>query len=127
MDQYTLFKEGDVLVTDMTTPDWEPIMKKSSGIITNKGGKTCHAAIVARELGVNACVGSQVATTTFTQGQSITISCADGDTAKVYEGKLSYVVHSTEVDITKDTPVDLMLNVGSPENCLKPPCCRIKE
>ena len=83
MDQYTLFKEGDVLVTDMTTPDWEPIMKKSSGIITNKGGKTCHAAIVARELGVNACVGSQVATTTFTQGQPITISCADGDTAKV--------------------------------------------
>jgi pyruvate,water dikinase len=119
MDQYTLFKEGDVLVTDMTTPDWEPIMKKSSGIITNKGGKTCHAAIVARELGVNACVGSQLATTTFTQGQSITISCADGDTAKVYEGKLSYVVHSTEVDITKDIPVDLMLNVGSPENCFK--------
>ena len=70
----------------MTTPDWEPIMKKSGGIITNKGGKTCHAAIVARELGVNACVGAEKATATFTQNQEITISCADGDIAKVYEG-----------------------------------------
>lgn len=119
MDQYKLFKEGDILVTDMTTPDWEPIMKKSSGIITNKGGKTCHAAIVARELGVNACVGAEKATATFTQNQEITISCADGDIAKVYEGKLSYIIESVEVDVSKEIPVDLMLNVGSPENCFK--------
>lgn len=119
MDQYKLFKEGDILVTDMTTPDWEPIMKISSGIITNKGGKTCHAAIVARELGVNACVGAEKATSTFSQDQEITISCADGDIAKVYEGKLSYVIESVEVDVSKEVPVDLMLNVGSPENCFK--------
>ena len=119
MQDYKLFKDGDILVTDMTTPDWEPIMKKSSGIITNKGGKTCHAAIVARELGVNACVGAENATSTFVHDQEITISCADGDIAKVYEGKLSYIVESIDVDVTKEIPVDLMLNVGSPENCFK--------
>ena len=119
MKDYKLFKEGDILVTEMTTPDWEPIMKISSGIITNKGGKTCHAAIVAREMGINACVGAENATELFNQDEEITISCADGDIAKVYQGKLDFAVELIDVDVNKEVTVDLMLNVGSPENCFK--------
>jgi pyruvate, water dikinase len=119
MKEHRVFNDGDVLVTEMTTPDWEPIMKKASGIITNKGGKTCHAAIVAREMGVNACVGAENATATFTNKQLVTIDCADGDIAKVYEGQLDYVIEGIEIDVGKDIPVNLMLNVGSPENCFK--------
>ena len=119
MKQHKEFNDGDVLVTVMTTPDWEPIMKKASGIITNKGGKTCHAAIVAREMGVNACVGAEDATKTFTNNQLITIDCADGDIAKVYEGQLEYITETIEINVDKEIPVNLMLNVGSPENCFK--------
>ena len=119
MSEHKVFKEGDVLVTEMTTPDWEPIMKKASGIITNKGGKTCHAAIVAREMGVNACVGAETATDTFTANQMITLHCADGDIANVYDGKLEYDIEYIDIDVDKKLSVDLMVNVGSPENCFK--------
>ena len=119
MSEHKMFKEGDVLVTEMTTPDWEPIMKKASGIITNKGGKTCHAAIVAREMGVNACVGAETATDTFTANQMITLHCADGDIANVYDGKLEYDIKYIDIDVDKKLSVDLMVNVGSPENCFK--------
>ena len=89
MKEHLLFQEGDILVTDMTTPDWEPIMKISSGIITNKGGRTCHAAIVAREMGLNAVVGAGNVTDVIENGQDITISCASGETGKIMEGIFS--------------------------------------
>ena len=109
------FENGDILVTDMTTPDWEPIMKISSGIITNKGGRTCHAAIVARELGLNAVVGVGNATHILKDVDSVTISCAEGETGFVYEGILPF--HVDKLAISKDLklPVKLMLNVGNPE------------
>src|SRR5207245_798577 len=86
------FHEGDVLVTDMTDPDWEPIMKKASAIVTNKGGRTCHAAIVAREMGVPAIVGCGKATTVLNDGDVITVSCAEGETGIVYSGELPFNV-----------------------------------
>jgi len=108
------FKAGDVLVTDMTDPDWEPIMKKASAIITNKGGRTCHAAIVAREMGVPAIVGCGNATDLLKNGQLVTASCAEGDIGFIYDGVLEFT--KTEVDLTQlatlRTP--LMFNVGSP-------------
>lgn len=109
------FKKGDILVTDMTDPDWEPIMKIASAIITNKGGRTCHAAIVAREMGVPAIVGCGNATEILKKDQQITASCAEGDTGLVYEGILSF--NRTEIDLN-DLPVTrtpLMLNVASPD------------
>lgn len=108
------FKAGDVLVTDMTDPDWEPIMKKASAIITNKGGRTCHAAIVARELGVPAIVGCGNATEILSDGQLITASCAEGDDGIIYEGAVPF--HKTETDL-RDLPAlktPIMLNVASP-------------
>jgi pyruvate, water dikinase len=109
------FKDGDVLVTDMTDPDWEPIMKKASAIITNKGGRTCHAAIVAREMGVPAIVGCGNATEILSEGQMVTASCAEGDAGVVYDGVIRF--RKTEfnpADLPKiNTP--LMLNVGSPD------------
>src|SRR5438874_8989282 len=81
-------KAGDVLVTDMTDPDWEPVMKRAAAIVTNRGGRTCHAAIIARELGIPAVVGCETATRTLKDGQRVTVSCADGDTGNVYEGML---------------------------------------
>lgn len=109
------FTEGDVLVTDMTDPDWEPIMKKASAIVTNKGGRTCHAAIVARELGVPAIVGSGTATDVLKDGQYITVSCCEGDNGYVYEGEILFQkVETNLADLpTISTPV--MLNVASPE------------
>jgi len=108
------FKEGDVLVTDMTDPDWEPIMKKASAIITNKGGRTCHAAIVAREMGVPAIVGCGNATELIAENQHITISCAEGDEGMVYDGEISY--ETTEFDMRNlpEVKTPIMLNVGSP-------------
>lgn len=108
------FKEGDVLVTDMTDPDWEPIMKKASAIITNKGGRTCHAAIVAREMGVPAIVGCINATEILSEGQLITASCAEGDEGAVYEGALKYDVLKTNLSELPKIKTPLMLNVGSP-------------
>lgn len=120
------FEHGDILVTDMTTPDWEPIMKISSGIITNKGGRTCHAAIVARELGLNAVVGVGNATAKLETTDTVTISCAEGETGFVYDGILPFHVDKLAVSANMKLPVKLMLNVGNPEcsfeNSLIPNC-----
>src|SRR5574340_517095 len=113
-EKYRLQQAGDVLVTDMTDPNWEPVMKKASAIITNRGGRTCHAAIIARELGIPAIVGCGHATTALQDGETVTASCAEGDTGYVYHGKLPFevVVHSE--DELPSIPVKLMLNVGNP-------------
>ncbi|MBO9683383.1 MAG: phosphoenolpyruvate synthase, partial [Flavisolibacter sp.] len=108
------FKEGDVLVTDMTDPDWEPIMKKASAIITNKGGRTCHAAIVAREMGVPAIVGCGNATTALQDEQLITASCAEGDEGLIYDGKLKFSIVETNLADLPKIETNLMLNVASP-------------
>jgi pyruvate,water dikinase len=108
------FNAGDVLVTDMTDPDWEPIMKKASAIITNKGGRTCHAAIVAREMGVPAIVGCGKATELLTSGQTVTASCGEGDEGIIYEGALEYEKTETRLDELPRIDTPLMLNVGSP-------------
>lgn len=113
------FNKGDILVTEMTTPDWEPIMKISSGIITDKGGRTCHAAIVARELGLNAVVGSSIATSTLHNDEEVTLSCAEGETGIIYKNILPF--HVDKLSISKDLklPVKLMLNVGNPESAFE--------
>jgi pyruvate,water dikinase len=116
MKDYKLFEKGDILVTDMTTPDWEPIMKISSGIITNKGGRTCHAAIVARELGLNAIVGTGNATDVLYSDKEITMSCTQGETGIIYNDLLSFHVEKLSFDNEFKLPVKLMLNVGNPEN-----------
>ena len=108
------FAAGDVLVTDMTDPDWEPIMKKAAAIITNKGGRTCHAAIVAREMGVPAIVGCGNATELLSDGQVVTASCAEGDEAMVYEGTLDFQRIETDLDTLPEIRTPMMLNVGSP-------------
>ncbi len=113
------FNDGDVLVTDMTDPDWEPIMKKASAIVTNKGGRTCHAAIVARELGVPAIVGCGNATKVLKEGEQVTVSCAEGESGQIYEGIIDY--ETTEYDLY-DLPIigtSVMLNVASPSMCFK--------
>ena len=109
------FKPGDILVTDMTDPDWEPIMKISSGIITNRGGRTCHASIVARELGIPAVVGTLNGTEVLEDGTDITLSCAEGEVGKIYEGTVDY--EQREIDISKLPKINtkLLLNVASPE------------
>jgi len=106
---------GDVLVTDMTDPDWEPVMKRAAAIVTNRGGRTCHAAIIARELGVPAIVGCGDATTVLTDGQEVTASCAEGDTGLVYDGTLPFDVVETRLDTLPDLPFKLTMNVGNPE------------
>lgn len=108
-------KIGDVLVTDMTDPDWEPVMKRASAIVTNRGGRTCHAAIIARELGIPAVVGCLDATEVLQEGQSVTVSCAEGDTGKVYEGALDFAVQTNSVDSMPDIDVKVMMNVGNPD------------
>ncbi|HRN78863.1 MAG TPA: phosphoenolpyruvate synthase [Ferruginibacter sp.] len=108
------FQAGDILVTDMTDPDWEPIMKKASAIITNKGGRTCHAAIVAREMGVPAIVGCGHATDELTQGQLVTASCAEGDTGIIYEGEVPFEKVETDLDDLPKVKTPIMLNVASP-------------
>jgi len=107
--------DGDVLVTDMTDPDWEPIMKRASAIVTNRGGRTCHAAIIARELGVPAVVGCGDATDHVADGQQVTVSCAEGDTGFVYDGKLDFELKRIELDSMPQVPVKVMMNVGNPE------------
>lgn len=114
IDEAGGFEEGDVLVTDMTDPDWEPIMKKASAIITNRGGRTCHAAIISREMGVPAVVGCGTATKDLSQNQKVTISCAGGEVGYVYEGFLKYKVSEAAVDNIPDTKTKIMLNVGNP-------------
>jgi pyruvate,water dikinase len=104
-----------VLVADMTDPDWEPIMKRASAIVTNRGGRTCHAAIIARELGIPAVVGTGSATKQLAEGREITVSCAEGDTGLVYDGLLDFSVERTELDEMPELPVKIMMNVGTPE------------
>ena len=106
---------GDVLVSDMTDPDWEPVMKRASAIVTNRGGRTCHAAIIARELGIPAVVGCGNATKTIKDGDDVTVSCADGDTGYVYKGILPFDCVRLDVDTMPELPVKVMLNVGNPE------------
>ncbi|MDU1142878.1 phosphoenolpyruvate synthase [Aeromonas rivipollensis] len=106
---------GDVLVTDMTDPDWEPIMKRASAIVTNRGGRTCHAAIIARELGIPAVVGCGDATDRIEAGQLITVSCAEGDTGFIYDGELDFDVAVTEVGNMPRLPIKVMMNVGNPD------------
>ncbi|WP_417350167.1 phosphoenolpyruvate synthase [Ferrimonas sp.] len=106
---------GDVLVTDMTDPDWEPIMKRASAIVTNRGGRTCHAAIIARELGIPAVVGCADATAKITNGSEVTVSCAEGDTGYIYEGKLGFSVTTSRVDDLPELPMKIMMNVGNPD------------
>ena len=106
---------GDVLVSDMTDPDWEPVMKRAAAIVTNRGGRTCHAAIIARELGIPAVVGCGDATATITDGSDVTVSCAEGDEGYVYDGKLDFDEKLIELDSLPDIPVKLMMNVGNPD------------
>lgn len=106
---------GDVLVTDMTDPDWEPIMKRASAIVTNRGGRTCHAAIIARELGVPAVVGCGDVTDRIQNGQEVTVSCAEGDTGYIYQNKLAFDMVSSRVDSMPDLPMKIMMNVGNPD------------
>ncbi|MDG2138905.1 MAG: phosphoenolpyruvate synthase [Flavobacteriales bacterium] len=113
------FKEGDVLVTEMTDPDWEPIMKKASAIITNKGGRTCHAAIVAREMGVPAIVGTENGTEVLFNNEEVTVSCAEGSLGKVYDGIISYKLKKTKLDNLPSTRTPIMLNVASPDLAFK--------
>ena len=107
--------EGDVLVTDMTDPDWEPVMKKASAIVTNRGGRTCHAAIIARELGIPAVVGTADATDVLNEGDHVTVSCAEGDTGFVYQGILDVEVLKIQLDKLPEIPVKVSMNVGNPE------------
>jgi len=106
---------GDVLVSDMTDPDWEPVMKRASAIVTNRGGRTCHAAIIARELGIPAVVGCGDATETIEDGIDVTVSCAEGDEGFVYEGSLAFEQTQIELDSLPDIPVKIMMNVGNPD------------
>ena len=115
LDQMNDFAAGDVLVADMTDPDWEPIMKRASAIITNRGGRTCHAAIIARELGIPAVVGTGDATSVLAEGREVTVSCAEGDNGLVYDGLLSYEEIVTELNAMPESPTKIMMNVGTPD------------
>ncbi|GAB4450305.1 MAG: hypothetical protein OHK0026_15950 [Rhodocyclaceae bacterium] len=106
---------GDILVTDMTDPNWEPVMKRAAAIVTNRGGRTCHAAIIARELGIPAVVGCGDATDLIQEGEPVTVSCAEGDTGYVYRGSLDYEVNRQDLGRLPDLPVKILMNVGNPE------------
>ncbi|MBX3695538.1 MAG: phosphoenolpyruvate synthase [Steroidobacteraceae bacterium] len=106
---------GDVLVADMTDPDWEPVMKRAAAIVTNRGGRTCHAAIIARELGIPAVVGCGDATLRISEGASVTVSCAEGDSGYVYDGLLDFERRQVELDTLPPIPVKIMMNVGNPD------------
>lgn len=108
-------QDGDVLVTDMTDPDWEPVMKRAAAIVTNRGGRTCHAAIIARELGVPAIVGCGDATELLSDGQDVTVSCAEGDVGRVYEGQLEFEIQRNSIESMPKLPFKIMMNVGNPD------------
>lgn len=118
-EQLGEFKAGEILVADMTTPDWEPIMKIASAIVTNRGGRTCHAAIISRELGVPAVVGCDNATTTIENNSPVTVSCAEGDVGKVYAGQLDFAVSRIDLSGLKHPKTHIMLNIGNPEIAFK--------
>lgn len=113
--QMARVQPGDVLVADMTDPDWEPVMKRAAAIVTNRGGRTCHAAIIARELGIPAVVGCGDATRVLREGQQVTVSCAEGDTGYVYDGALDFERQQVELDALPPVPVKIMMNVGNPD------------
>lgn len=115
IDEMDKVQHGDVLVTDMTDPDWEPIMKRAAAIVTNRGGRTCHAAIIARELGIPAVVGCGNATKTIKNNTEVTVSCAEGDTGYIYSGLLDFEVISSRVDEMPELPMKIMMNVGNPD------------
>ena len=115
VEQMDKIQPGDVLVTDMTDPDWEPIMKKASAIVTNRGGRTCHAAIIARELGIPAVVGCGNATASIENGDNITVSCAEGDTGFIYGDVLDFDVVTSRIDAMPEIPLKVMMNVGNPD------------
>jgi pyruvate,water dikinase len=115
IEQMDAVGRGDVLVTDMTDPDWEPIMKRAAAIVTNRGGRTCHAAIIARELGIPAVVGCGDATERIPDGNAVTVSCAEGDTGYVYDGQLDYSVQSDRLGELPEAPLKIMMNVGNPD------------
>ncbi|ADY26334.1 phosphoenolpyruvate synthase [Deinococcus proteolyticus MRP] len=115
VSQMDAVQDGDVLVADMTDPDWEPVMKRASAIVTNRGGRTCHAAIIARELGIPAVVGSGTATRDLTDGQAVTVSCAEGDTGYVYAGQLDFQLNRVELDAMPEVGMKIMMNVASPD------------
>ena len=115
LDEMERVQPGDVLVTDMTDPDWEPIMKRCAAIVTNRGGRTCHAAIIARELGIPAVVGCGDATESLKDGDTVTVSCAEGDTGYIYEGDLGFSVDEVPLDNMPEIPLKIMMNVGNPD------------
>src|SRR5262249_21315472 len=113
------FIPGEVLIADRTDPDWEPIMKRASAIVTNRGGRTCHAAIIARELGIPAVVGTGNATTTLTSGQPITVCCAEGEEGRVYEGHLKFEIKEESLTNLPRTRTHVLMNVGNPEDAFR--------
>ena len=115
VSEMSRIQAGDVLVADMTDPDWEPVMKRAAAIVTNRGGRTCHAAIIARELGIPAVVGCGNATEAIKDGQPVTVSCAEGDEGYIYSGQLEFDEQEIELDRLPDIPVKIMLNVGNPD------------
>ena len=117
--QMSSVEKGDVLVTDMTDPNWEPVMKLAAAIVTNRGGRTCHAAIIARELGIPAVVGCGDATTALRGSQAVTVSCAEGDTGNVYEGSVPFEVTTTQHGAMPELPVKIAMNVGNPQLAFK--------
>jgi pyruvate,water dikinase len=119
IDQMEHVQPGDVLVTDMTDPDWEPIMKRAAAIVTNRGGRTCHAAIIARELGVPAVVGCGNATDLIQDGQAVTVSCAEGEIGYIYEGQRAFDIREINLESMPELPFQIMLNVGTPDRAFE--------
>ena len=113
-DEMTRVRNGDVLVTDMTDPNWEPVMKRAAAIVTNRGGRTCHAAIIARELGIPAVVGCGDATTVLRDSEMVTVSCAEGDTGQVYRGALKFEISTQRLGEMPPCPVKIAMNIGNP-------------
>lgn len=122
LDEMDQVQTGDVLVADMTDPDWEPVMKKASAIVTNRGGRTCHAAIIARELGIPAVVGCGDATSKLKDGQTVTVSCAQGETGYVFDGELDFEIKRSSVNDLPDLPLKVMMNVGNPDRAFDFAC-----
>jgi len=118
LEEMNQVQDGEILVTDMTDPDWEPVMKRCAAIVTNRGGRTCHAAIIARELGIPAVVGCENATELLSSDKSVTVSCAEGDTGFVYEGLLDFEVITSDVTSMGELPIDVMMNVANPDRAL---------
>jgi pyruvate, water dikinase len=119
LDQLSKFQPGEVLVADMTTPDWEPVMQTAAAIVTNRGGRTCHAAIIARELGLPAIVGTHDGTTSIPDGETVTVSCAGGDTGRIYHGEVPFSVEHTEVGEIPRPATEVMINLGNPDLAFK--------